>query len=242
MQVGAVVGFWSIAKTQWANPPILRLASLTGMYGVTFLVLLVNCGIAWGIVQYRDTRRIPKTAIGALAVFILILCLGWVTLLPLEQGDTTAAIIQVSRSEENLPEQYVNLSEESLKYDPQLVIWPALVLEGFWVEPYYDFAQNHDLYLVSFSEKGGNAVVSPTGEIDYHNMGYHFGTIPQRIRDEGIKGLFFPEVHGIDTELGTIAILDCIETGSTLPARDLATKGAHFLVVQTGSPNVYSFS
>ena len=241
MQVGAVVGFWSVAKTQWANPPILKLASFTGMYGVTFLVLLVNCGIAWGIVQYRDARRISKTAIGALAVFVLILSLGWITLPPPGQGDTNAAIIQVSRNEEDLPGQYVSLSEESLKYDPQIVIWPALVLEDFWVEPYSDFAQNHNLYLVSFGEKG-NAVVSPTGEIGYHSMGYHFGTIPQRIRDEGIRGLFFPEVQGIDTELGTVAILDCIETGSTLPARDLANKGAQFLVIQTGSPNAYAFS
>jgi len=241
MQVGAVVGFWSVAKTQWASPPILRLTSFTGMYGVTFLVLLVNCGIARGIIQYREAKRISKTAIGAVVVFVIILCLGWVTLPSAEQGDTSAVIVQVPRNEENLPEQYVGFSEEALKYDPRLVIWPALVLEGFWVEPYADFAQEHNLYLISFGEKL-NAVVSPTGEIGYHNMGYHFGTIPQRIKDDGIRGLFFPEVHVIDTELGNIAMLDCIETGSTLPARDLANKGAEFLVVQTGSPNVYAFS
>jgi apolipoprotein N-acyltransferase len=242
MQIGAVAGFWSIAKTQWANSPILRLASFTGMYGVTFLVLLVNCAIAWGIMQYRHARRISKAAIGAVAVFILILSLGWITLPAPEQADTTAAIIQVSRNEQGLPEKYLSFSEESLEYGPEIIIWPALVLEEFWVEPYSYFAQDHDLHLVSFSERGGNAVVSPTGEIGIHNMGYHFGTIAQRIRDAGVRGLFFPAVHGIDTELGTIALLDCIETGSTLPARDLANKGAQFLVVQTGSPNVYPFS
>ncbi len=241
MQIGAVVGFWSAAKTQWVNPPILKLASFTGMYGITFLVLLVNCAIAWVIVYYRDARRISKTAVGALVIFILIFSFGWATLPPPEQGDTTVTLIQISRDAEALPQQYVSLSEESLKYDPQFIIWPALVLEDLKVEPYSNFAQTHNIYLAGFGERG-NAVVSPTGEISYHSMGYHFVTIPQRIRDAGIKDLFFPEVQNIDTEFGKTGLLDCIETGSTLPTRDLVNDGMQFLICQTGGPNVHAFS
>jgi len=50
MRFTGVWGFWSIAKTHWLNPEILHLASFTGMYGVTFLILLVNCAIAYGII------------------------------------------------------------------------------------------------------------------------------------------------------------------------------------------------
>jgi len=241
MLIGQAFGFWSVAKTQWANPPILKLASFTGMYGVTFLVFLVNCAIAWGIIRFREARQVSKTAIGVAVVFILIFVWGWVTLPPQEQGDTIVTMAQVSRREEDQPQRYVSLSEESLKYDPQFVAWPALVLENLFIEPYSDFPQAHGVYLVGFSQQG-NAVVSPTGDTSYHTLGYHIVPIPQRIKEGDIKGLFFPEVKGIDTEFGTMGILDCIETGSTLPARDLVNEGIQFLIVQTGAPNAYAFS
>jgi len=241
MQIGQICGFWSVAKTQWVNPPILNLASFTGMYGVTFLVLLVNYAIAWGIINFREVRQVSKIAIGVVVVFILIFVWGCVTLPPQEQGDTTVTMVQVSRGEKDQPQRYVSLSEESLKYDPQFVVWPALALEDLFIEPYSDFPEVHGVYLVGFSQQG-NAVVSPTGDTSYHTLGYHFASIPQRIREGGIKSLFFPEVRGIDTDFGTVGILDCIETGSTLPARDLVNEGMQFLIVQTGAPNVYAFS
>jgi len=73
MRLGGGFGFFSIAKTQWLNPPILQLASFTGMYGVTFLILLVNCAIAYGIVHHQETRRISKQAVAVLLVFMLVL-------------------------------------------------------------------------------------------------------------------------------------------------------------------------
>ena len=241
MRIGGGLGFWSVAKTQWANPPILNLASFTGMYGVTFLVLIVNCAIAYGIIHYREARQISKAAIVVLVIFILIFSYGWVTIPPLEQGNTTAAIIQISQETENLPQHYLSLSEKALKYDPQFIIWPALIMKNLVVEPYSDFAQAHDVYLVGFGE-GGNAVVSPGGDIGYHTMDYHFITIPDQIGKGDIKSIFFPDIRGINTEFGMVGIVDCIESALTLPTKDLVNKGVQFLVVPTGSPNAYVFS
>jgi len=241
MRIGGTFGFWSVAKTQWLNPPILKLASFTGMYGITFLVLLVNCAIAYGIIHYREARQISKTAIGVLVILALIFSYGFATLPPQKQGNITAAIIQASQETENLPQHYLALSEKSLDYDPQFIIWPALIMKGLVVEPYSDFAQANNVYLVGFGEEG-NAVVSPNGDIGYHTLDYHFMSIPRYITDGNIKGLFFPQIQGIDTELGMVGIVDCIESGSTLPTKDLVSKGVQFLVVPTGSPNAYVFS
>ena len=236
MRIGGIFGFWSIAKMQWLNPPILNLASFTGMYGVTFLVLLVNCAIAYGIIHYREVQRISKAAIGVLVVFAAIFSYGWVTVPPPEQGDITATIIQIPRQEEDPSQHYLDLSEKSLRYDTQFVIWPFLLLKDLDVESHSEFAQAHNVYLV------GNAVVSPTGDIGHHTMGYHFVTIPNQIGEGDIKGIFFPKVQGIDTEFGIVGTVDCIESGSTLPTNDLVNKGVQFLIVPTGSPNVYVFS
>ena len=241
MRIGGAFGFWSVAKTQWLNPPILKLASFTGMYGVTLLVLLVNCAIVYGIIHYRETRRISKAAIGVLVIFAIIFASGFATIPPQKQGSVTTTIIQAPQETENLSQHYLNLSEKALKYEPKLIIWPALIMRGLVVDPYSDFAQAHNVYLVGFGERG-IGVVSPRGDIGYHTMDYHIVTVPQQIGQGDIKSLFFPEIQGIDTEFGMVGIVDCIESGSTLPTKDLVSKGVQFLIVPTGSPNAYVFS
>jgi len=67
-------------------------------------------------------------------------------------------------------------------------------------------------------------------------------TLLKNIADRDVKGLFFPEVHSLDTDLGKFAVVTCIESGSTLPTRDRINDGAQFLIVPTGSPNTYVFS
>jgi apolipoprotein N-acyltransferase len=241
MRITGAFGFWSVAKTQWLNPPILKLASFTGMYGVTFLVLLVNCAIAYGIVNYVEAKRVSKAAIGVLVILALIFSWGFITVPSQKTGDITTTVIQVSQKVEDLPQQYLGLSERSLEYHPQIVIWPALIPRRLVVEPYADFARAHDVYLIGFGGEG-IAVVSPEGDIGSHALNYHLITIPRDIGQGDIKSLFFPEIQGIDTEFGMVGIVDCAESGSTLPTRDLVNKGVQFLVVTTGGPNVYSFS
>ncbi len=241
MQIGGVFGLWSVAKTQWANPPILKLASFTGMYGVTFLVLLVNCAIAYGVIHYRETKQVFKMAVGVLVIFAIIFSYGAVTVPPEGDGDVTVAIIQIPQETENLQQQFLELSEVTLKYEPEFIIWSAFVFKDLTVEPYVDFAQANDVYLAGWGREG-NALVSPTGEIAYHNMHYNPFTIPQRIGQRDIKSIFFPDIHGIHTEFGSVGILECAEAGSTLPAKDFANKGVQFLLVTTASPSTYVYS
>jgi len=241
MQLGGALGLWSVAKTQWLNPPMLKLASLTGMYGVTFLVFLVNCAIAYGILHYRETKQVFKMAVAVLVIFAIIFSYGAVTVPPERDGDVTVAIIQIPEETENLQQQSLELSEVALKYDPEFIIWSTFVFKDLTVEPYVDFAQTNDVYLAGWGREG-NALVSPTGEIAYHNMHYNFFTIPQRIGQGDIKSIFFPDIHGIHTEFGSVGILECVEAGSTLPAKDFANKGVQFLLVNTASPSAYVYS
>ena len=241
MQIGGAFGLWSVAKTQWLNPPILKLASFTGMYGITFLVLLVNCAIAYGILHYRETKQVFKMAVGVLVIFAIIFSYGAVTVPPEGDGDVTVAIIQIPGETGNLQQKFLELSEVALKYDPEFIIWSAFLFKDLTVEPYVDFAQANDIYLAGWGREG-NALISPTSEIAYHNMHYNFFTIPQRIGQRDIKSIFFPDIHGIHTEFGNVGILECVEAGSTLPAKDFANKGVQFLLVTTASPSAYVYS
>jgi apolipoprotein N-acyltransferase len=238
MRILNIYGFGSIAKTQWLNPAILRLSSFTGMYGVTFLVVLVNCAIAYGMIKYRETHRISKGAVAVLAIFAFVFVYGAVTIPPSKQGDVTAAIIQIPQEAEDVPQRYLNFSEESLEYEPQFVMWPMLITVDFPPESHLKFARAHNVHVFGPLPE----VVSPSGEVGSHNMGYHMVTLFQQIGKADVKGIFCPEVEGIDTEFGKVGIVVCIESGSTLPARDLAGKEAQFLIVNTGGPNVSVFS
>jgi apolipoprotein N-acyltransferase len=238
MRVFSIFGFGSIAKTQWLNPAILKLSSFTGMYGVTFLIVLVNCAIVHGIIHYREAHRISKATITVLVIFALAFVYGVMTIPPPQEGDITAAIVQSPQDAEDIPQQYLDFSKESLKYEPQFVIWPMILTADFPPESHADFAQANGVYVSG----GVGEIASPDGATDRHTMGYHMVTLFQQIGKADVQGIFCPDVKGIDTDFGKLGIVVCIESGSTLPARDLAGKGTQFFIVNTGGPNVSIFS
>lgn len=245
MRIGGAVGFWSIAKTQWMNPLILQLASFTGMYGVTFLIVLVNCAIAYAMIHYKETKRIFKPTIIVLCVLAVILSNGLTGIPKKVEGNITVAVIQTPPTGENTAGVYINMSENALKYNPKIIIWPALMFEQLSINQHHNFSRYHNVYLVGSTGKDhefGYGVLSPDGSISVDNLGHSMGTIPQYILARDVKGFFFPEVYSLKTEIGFFGVTDCIESGSALPTRDRVRDGAQFLVVPTGSPNAHVFS
>lgn len=246
MRGGGVMGFFSIAKTQWANSPVMQLASFTGMYGITFLVLLVNCTVAYAIIHYKETKRIFKPAIIVLGLLALIFSCGLVSIPQKVEGNITVAVIQAPPiEEEDTCARYISFSEKALKYNPQIIVWPAMAFEMISINPYANFSRDHDIYLIGAGEEIGNfsyGVLSPDGSTSMDNLGYHIFTIPRDIMAGDVKSLFFPEVYSLSTDLGNIGVTDCMESASTLPTLDRVRRGAQLLVVPTGSPNAYVFS
>lgn len=253
MRLGQVLGFFTLAKTQWWNPPVMQLASFTGIYGVTFLILLVNCTIAYAIIRYRESKRIFKPAVAVVCVVLALFFYGSIIIPGETEGDVTVAVIQVPPAEgQDTSTLYANLSEKALKYNPQIIVWPAIFFEKSTVNPlsverFVDFSNEHDVYLMGFAgemEKMefGYGVVRPDESMAVDNLGYHIYTVPRDIMARDIKGLFFPQVSSLPTEFGNIGVLDCVESAGTLPARHRIKEGAQLLVVPTGAPNHYVFS
>ena len=245
MRLTQLFGLMSIAKTQWANPAVLWVASFTGMYGITFLVVLVNCMIAYAVVHYSETKRVFKPALIVICALVAIVSYGLVSTPHGVEGDITVAVIQKPPSGGSTADDYVSLSEKALKYDPQIIVWPALMIDGLDLSKGQSLIQDHKIYLMGLPSEGqqfGYGVMSPDGSVSVDNLGYHFGSIPQYIMAKDIKGLFFPEVYGLDTDLGVIGVVDCIESGSALPTRERVRDGVQLLIVPTGSPNCRVFS
>ena len=234
MKVGGAIGFVSISRTQWLNTPILQLASFTGMYGVTFLILLVNCGIAYAIIHHKETRRISKQAVAVLLVFGMILAYGWISLPEVKTGDTNVVIIQakpLTLEKQHINELYADLSEYSLKYEPEIILWSIWMRyepfepAGPCVNEYVSFSEEHDVYLTD-----GDDVVFPEGKVEHWDAVYLF----PRVFDGFVPfdpNKILPKIHGFDTEFGKLGILVCMESASTIPTRQLVKDGTQFIAV-----------
>jgi apolipoprotein N-acyltransferase len=245
MKVGGALGFFSLSRTQWLNTPILQLTSITGMYGITFLVLLVNSAIAYLLINYKETKSISKQVVVMVLIFGVIFTWGWGLIPEYTEGDVTVVIIQAKpqvMEKEHINELYLNLTECSLKYEPEIILWPPWVAYepvenvGPFAAGHSEFAEENNLYLIDVQN-----VVYPDGLIEHYDTLYHFRNIFDGLHPIDFNKIF-PEIHSFGTRFGKLGILLCMESASTIPAKKLVEDGAQFIVVTSADrPVIGSF-
>ncbi len=136
----AFSGFpWSLlGYSQYLALPVVQIADITGVYGVSFLIVLVNAALAEFI---RDRKNYPGLLV-ALAVMLFVLGYGYMKLRLPEQG----AGIKVSVAQGNIEQDkkwdpafqeetlaiYRRLTREALKEHPDLVIWPETAVPFYF--------------------------------------------------------------------------------------------------------------
>ena len=119
-----------LGYTQHDNLLALKLAAYTGVWGLSFIVALINSVLAESILRYRGRRELSFVAAGLAA---LILFPG---LLPVSSPDgprATVAMVQGNVPEDTLDpnvddeivvENHVRLTDQLAGERPDLVVWP----------------------------------------------------------------------------------------------------------------------
>jgi len=135
-----LTGFpWALlGYSQSANLPVIQIADITGAYGVSFLIVLLNFTI------FLALKKSPKRFYILFFVFVLfslVFIYGQNRighLYPFQKLDVSVIQGNIPQDEKwnpNLREailsKYENLTKESLKDRPQLVIWPETSLPGY---------------------------------------------------------------------------------------------------------------
>jgi len=238
MKITGGLGFGSLAKTQWLNPPILQLASFTGMYGITFLILIVNCAIAYAIICYKENKRLCKQSIFVLLVFGLIFSLGFASIPEFSTGNVNSVIIQAPPEEGDIEDLYVDLSREATKYDPKVILWTGWMLEGpsIDLEQFSNLSTETNTYMMGVGgEEMGWIVASPDGKIGHSSWAYHYVNFVNEVIHSEWDKLLYPKIQVLDIEFGRVGPLICMESSSTIPARQLAKDGAQFFTIFTGT-------
>lgn len=133
-------GWNLLAHTQWNRIPLIQLADLTGAYGISFLVVMVNVAL-W---QALRTRRVVPLALTGLLLFA-VLVYGSFRLRAIDQAMAKAPAFKVAVVQGNVPqyqkwdqaykekiwERYETLTQEAAQQDPDLIVWPETAVPDF---------------------------------------------------------------------------------------------------------------
>jgi apolipoprotein N-acyltransferase len=173
-----MTGFpWALlGHSQYLNLPVIQIADITGAWGVSFLVMLVNTTIyAWVTKSpSHQVTRIKKTVLTLLCI-VITLGYGYYKLYPSPRHPAppagrhvTTSPVKVSVIQGNILQElkwnpgakdyiinkYLGFSAQAVKDKPDLVIWPEAALpvileeEPIFFERVKDFARGNKTSLL----------------------------------------------------------------------------------------------
>jgi apolipoprotein N-acyltransferase len=183
-----VSGFpWDLMGiTQVDNIPLTRIATATGVYGLSFEILLVNAAVAAAFLVHRNRRK--PLVFASIAAIVLLQAGRWLVLPPVA-ADRTAVLLQQNLSsggsepwtDEQMQSALREFSALSLSsppnHPPDLIVWPESPApfqtnDPAFRAPISNLARNANAWLVIGSIGVDNpqiifnsaSLVSPTGE------------------------------------------------------------------------------
>jgi apolipoprotein N-acyltransferase len=133
----------------WKNGPLIQIASVTGVYGVSFIVCW--CSVALGgallLVVTRPVGRFAWIAEGRLPLITLLIIvgIGLNRMLPPRDGARPTSTVSVALVQPSIPQQLIwddsasparfqkafDLSRQAIATKPDVLVWPEGFLPGF---------------------------------------------------------------------------------------------------------------
>ena len=164
-----------IGLSQYKNLPIIQIADITGAWGVSFLVVLVNAAL------YLILRKQSRGKVSLICAVILFLSLiyGFYKLSYKPDFSGERKSLKISVVQGNIPQHlkwnkqavdfilnnYKELTVAAAKDNPDLIIWPEASVPGVWGQDGAEFAQVFSLA----SQQNTNLLV---GAVSYLKQNY----------------------------------------------------------------------
>ena len=218
----------NIGYSQWNYPPGIQIASLTGVYGVSFIIVFFNAGIATLIRRRHEWQRELVALIVPCLIAMICLIYGYIAIARSEntpQKSMEVALIpgnipQIEKWEpKNFPKifaRYINLTRKTTVHGPDVIVWPETtvrgqVLSGEWVN-----YNNH--FKKMLREIGGISMLIGATDLDA------FGDLYNRVISVSSEG----EI------LGKYAKMHLVPFGEYVPLADFLPNFVQFQPFEHG--------
>jgi len=140
LRTGGFLGYpWGmLGSSQYAFLPLIQIASITGIWGVSFIVLLVNAALASFFPDCGWERRVLRWRLIPTAALVLLVLTGGTIYLLVSGGkadseDRTAMPVRIALIQQNSDprkhdyretfEKLKQLTDKAMAEDPDIVIW-----------------------------------------------------------------------------------------------------------------------
>ncbi len=183
-----LTGFpWALlGYSQWTSTQIIQISELTGVYGISFLIVMINIALTqvidnrWRIHDIKD-----KIEVVVLPAMILLLCWFYgVFIIPKSSAINEQASIRISVVQANILQdekwnkakqfdilnKYAELTRQSSREFPQLIVWPETAVPGYlkYDKELYYRVRNIAWFNKSWLIVGG----SDAEKEDYYNSAF----------------------------------------------------------------------
>lgn len=175
----------NIGYSQWKYLPGIQIASLTGVYGISFVIVFFNAGIATLIRCRQEWRKELVAVIVPCSLAAICLIYGYAAISSsqnVSQKSLKTALmpgnipqIEKWKSEniEKIMKKYLNLTRRAAVENPDVIVWPETtvrgqVLSGEWrVQVSFNNARRfHNLFKQTFGEIGGIPMLIGATDLD----------------------------------------------------------------------------
>jgi apolipoprotein N-acyltransferase len=185
-----MTGFpWAyLGHSQYLNLPLIQVADITGVYGLSFIVLWVNVTLYLTLHQW-PARKFPyREALISAAILIAVLCYGYVKMgatdrqnaknpalrIGLVQGSIDQSVKWNEAFQKVTLETYERLSLSAAKGKPELIIWPETATPFFFQDEkrYQPFVLNVPVQTNAFLLFGSPSYKVERGKLVHYNSAY----------------------------------------------------------------------
>ena len=175
--IGALGFPWiNLGLTQTEYLPLIQIADITGSYGISFWIILINIGFYLAIIYKDKSKYLIVTSL----VFLLVFIFGYIRIITLDETSTESVKIAITQPNINPDEKWDPESREenfalmhgfldsALNLHPDLVLWPESAV------PAYLRLSNHRRRPI-------------TAKLAKFNIPLLAGTVDRIINDDGEK-------------------------------------------------------
>ncbi|MCU0770826.1 MAG: apolipoprotein N-acyltransferase [Verrucomicrobia bacterium] len=184
-----------LGASQFELVPLLHLSRLTGVYGLSFLVIWFSAGLTCaglGLLQARPGRRAGLADV-ALPLLVIATAFAW-GLHEIRSASNPIRQLKVAVIQPSIPQteiwdpaenearfaEVIRLSQEALTTQPDLLLWPEAAVPTLlrWDEPTYtaitSLARSNQVWMIIGAD---DAIPGPTPdeEVSYFNSAWLIG-------------------------------------------------------------------